>query len=108
MASSPDGCLHTPDLSKWGRSDQLHAALYGIHSFVLANKRYPATADVKVVMDLAKDIAKANKFEVEIEEDVFTKAVSYSACAISPISAFFGGLVAQEIVKYTGKYSPLR
>jgi ubiquitin-activating enzyme E1 len=24
------------------------------------------------------------------------------------MAAFFGGIVAQEIVKYTGKYSPLK
>jgi len=24
------------------------------------------------------------------------------------MSAFFGGIIAQEIVKYTGKYSPIR
>ena len=32
----------------------------------------------------------------------------YSACSISPMAAFFGGIIAQEIVKYTGKYSPLK
>jgi len=38
---------------------------------------------------------------VEIEAE-------YSDCSISPIAAFFGGIVAQEIVKFTGKYSPLK
>lgn len=33
-ASSQYGMLETPDLSKFGRSEQLHAALYGIYSFV--------------------------------------------------------------------------
>lgn len=46
--------------------------------------------------------------QVEIEQEVFNKAVSYAGCSISPMSAFFGGIVAQEIVKYTGKYSPLK
>lgn len=32
----------------------------------------------------------------------------YSAHSVSPLSAFFGGIVAQEIVKFTGKYMPLR
>jgi len=35
-------------------------------------------------------------------------AVSYSGSSISPTSAFFGGIVAQEIVKFTGKYSPMK
>lgn len=45
---------------------------------------------------------------VEIEAEVFKKAVSYAGCSISPMCAFFGGIVAQEIVKLTGKYSPLK
>ena len=46
--------------------------------------------------------------EVEVEDEVFQNAVKYSECSISPMAAFFGGIVAQEIVKYTGKYSPLK
>lgn len=46
--------------------------------------------------------------KVEFEDDVFAKAVSYAGRSISPMAAFFGGLVAQEIVKKTGKYSPLK
>jgi ubiquitin-activating enzyme E1 len=45
---------------------------------------------------------------VEIEAEVFKKAIIYSDSSISPIAAFFGGIVAQEIVKFTGKYSPLK
>lgn len=32
----------------------------------------------------------------------------FSQNQISPIAAMFGGIIAQEIVKYTGKYSPLK
>ena len=46
--------------------------------------------------------------QVEIEDKIFANAVSYAGCSISPIAAFFGGIVAQEIVKKTGKYSPLK
>jgi hypothetical protein len=30
----------------------------------------------------------------EIDDDVFTKAVSYAGCSISPMAAFYGGIVA--------------
>lgn len=46
--------------------------------------------------------------KVEFEDDVFAKAISYAGRSISPMAAFFGGMVAQEIVKKTGKYSPLK
>jgi len=45
---------------------------------------------------------------VEIEDEVFKKAVQFSECSVSPLAAFFGGIIAQEIVKQTGKYSPLK
>lgn len=32
----------------------------------------------------------------------------FAPFCISPMAAFFGGIVAQEIVKFTGKYSPLK
>jgi ubiquitin-activating enzyme E1 len=45
---------------------------------------------------------------LEIEEPVFKNAVSYAGCSISPMAAFFGGIIAQEIVKKTGKYTPMK
>jgi ubiquitin-activating enzyme E1 len=44
----------------------------------------------------------------EIDEKVIRNASAYSSSCLSPMAAFFGGVVAQEIVKYTGKYSPLK
>jgi ubiquitin-activating enzyme E1 len=44
----------------------------------------------------------------EIDEKTIHNATAYSSSCISPLAAFFGGIVAQEIVKYTGKYSPLK
>ena len=103
--------LETPDLAKFGRSDQLHAALFGITEFVAKNNKYPETGDKETCLGLAKAFMEKNQGEdqsshnPDIEDDVFTKAVSYAGCAVSPMAAFFGGIVAQEIVKYTGKYS---
>ncbi len=44
----------------------------------------------------------------EIDEKVIFNATAYSRACISPMASFFGGIVAQEIIKYTGKYSPLQ
>ena len=43
-----------------------------------------------------------------IDEMVMTNTAIFSTSSISPQSAFFGGIIAQEIVKFTGKYSPLK
>ena len=89
--------LEVPDLAKFGRSEQLHAALWGIHKFLAANGKYPGAADVEACKTLANEYMKANGEEgmtVEIEDEVFQKAVQFSECSISPLSAFFGGIVA--------------
>ena len=116
VGSTAFGMLETPDLAKFGRSEQLHAALFGVHAFVTANKRYPEdnAVDTKACLDMATAMMKELQGEmeanlnIEIEEPVFTKAVAYAGCSISPMAAFFGGIMAQEIVKYTGKYSPMK
>jgi len=72
------GMLEVPDLAKFGRSEQLHCALWGIQKFLAANGRYPATADVDACKALANDFMKANGesgMTVEIEDEVFKKAV---------------------------------
>lgn len=35
-----------------------------------------------------------SNINVEIEEPVFKNAVYFSGCSISPMSAFFGGIIA--------------
>lgn len=52
-ANSPLGALITPDYAKFGRSELLHAALYGIHGFVQSQKRYPGKDDVDACLKLA-------------------------------------------------------
>lgn len=96
VGSSPDGMLAVPDLAKFGRGEQLHAALYGIYGFVKANSRYPddKEEDVKACLGFAQEMVKASEFEIEIEEPVFKNAVRWAGCSISPMSAFFGGIIA--------------
>jgi len=103
--------FETPDLAKFGRSDQLHVALYGIYAFMKANNKFPENTDddVKACEDLAKGLLNDAEFNCEeIDAKVFSNAIRYAKCSISPMAAFFGGIIAQEIVKYTGKYSPLK
>lgn len=114
-ASSQYGMLETPDLRFFGRSEQLHVAIMATHAFRQAEGRFPGNTkeDLDKTVQMAKDLNAANKekdahFVEELEEDVVRKTAAFSACSISGQAAFFGGIVAQEIVKFTGKYSPLK
>jgi ubiquitin-activating enzyme E1 len=105
--------LDTPDLRNWGRSDQLHIALRAIHEYHTIKGSYPEMKDADEVVALAKKInekaEEAKEFRVEaLDEEVVKVCAMFAQCSIVPQAAFFGGIIAQEIVKYTGKYSPLK
>ncbi len=44
----------------------------------------------------------------EVEESVITNIARFARAQISPMAAFWGGIVSQEVVKFVGKYSPLQ
>ena len=48
--------MEPPDLAKFGRSEQLHAALFGIEQFVINNDKYPGDTDA----DRAETLKLAN------------------------------------------------
>ena len=109
------GMLEMPDLKLWGRSEQLHLAIYAVHAFRDENGRYPENndADLTKVVATAKDLAKSLKENQqhtveEVEEEVVKNTAAYCTSSLTSMSAFLGGFVAQEIVKYTGKYTPLK
>lgn len=97
------------------RSEQIHIAVRAIHRFKDHEGRFPRDdqEDADKIKILAKKInedgKKAEALCVEeLDEEVIRQIAAYSACSITSQSAFFGGIVAQEIVKYTGKYTPLK
>ena len=98
-----------------GRSEQLHLAIGAVHQFRDAEGRYPGDNEA----DLAKCIEKAKAINAEqktkelmsveeIDEKIVKNVAAYSTCCITSMAAFFGGFIAQEIVKFTGKYMPLK
>mmetsp|Transcript_12121 Transcript_12121/g.10437 ORF Transcript_12121/g.10437 Transcript_12121/m.10437 type:complete len:237 (+) Transcript_12121:845-1555(+) len=109
--------LENPDMDKWGRAEQLHIGLNGLLEFVNKNKRLPTLHDdndASEVTELAKAFNDASldiEGRVTVEElnkEVVQNISKYSSCQLSPHSAFWGGIVAQEVVKFTGKFMPIR
>lgn len=43
-----------------------------------------------------------------IDRKVVENVVNFASCLLSPVAAFLGGVVAQEVVKFTGKFTPIR
>jgi ubiquitin-activating enzyme E1 len=44
----------------------------------------------------------------EIDEKIVKKIARFARTNISPVASFWGGIVAQEIIKVTGKFTPIR
>jgi len=104
--------LAVPDLGKFGRSEVLHLAAEAIRAYHDKHSCLPPVRDdaaAKEVVDIAKQLHQERKLpEEQLDEAVIRKVALWSRCVISPMAAFFGGVVAQEVVKFTGKYHPLK
>lgn len=110
------------DFLKFGCQNGLHYARLGLWAFQAKNNgelpKLHDQKDAEAVADEAKAILAAH-VEAKTGIDYFTelseedlnhiKQVSlYARTELTAISALFGGVVAQEVVKFTGKYTPIR
>ncbi|KAG0664172.1 E1 ubiquitin-activating protein [Monosporozyma unispora] len=104
------------DFAKFDRSAQLHLGFQALHFFTIKhNGQLPrpmneedANELIKLVQDLSvqqPEVLAGNKVN-----DKLIKELSYQARGDIPgIVAFFGGLVAQEVLKAcSGKFTPLK
>ncbi|KAA0160933.1 hypothetical protein FNF31_04005 [Cafeteria roenbergensis] len=120
-ADDPMGCLITADYSKFGRPMQLHVAYAAVDNFAASNGgRLPKPhdeADAAAVVEAAKALCAAAHASgadtqlpkpEDVEADVVAMVAKRAVYELQSLAAFFGGVVAQEVVKFTGKYSPLR
>jgi ubiquitin-activating enzyme E1 len=62
-------------------------------------------AKVKELGDQCKN--PADQIE-SLPEKLSRRLALFARCQLTPFSSFWGGIVAQEIIKYTGKYGPIR
>ena len=112
--------FENPDLEKWGRPEHLHLAINGIFEFYQRHNRLPYLNDENEAFELYNIVEKHNselKTQMQIEGLVTVETVDqelvkniarYAQAQISPIASFWGGIIAQEVVKHTGKFMPIR
>lgn len=124
--SKPGEFLLT-DFAKLGRSELLHFAFQGLDKFCVAhNGAYPEPGNVEQCQEVVDNVRSiiaeaaekgANDIDVlTLEEEDFDEAaqgivaaLASGACAeLSPMAAFLGGVVGQEVLKAcSGKFMPL-
>ncbi|RGP74256.1 ubiquitin-activating enzyme e1 [Fusarium longipes] len=99
------------DFAKFDRPQQLHLGFQALHAFQLLHKRLPNPMDDNdaiVVLGSAKQFAEQEGLDIELDEKLL-KELSYQAQGdLNPMAAYFGGLVAQEVLKaVSGKFQPI-
>lgn len=132
----PGDMMHDPnmDWEDMNKPYKLHLILKSVLDFYQSKKRLPdlmseedATTIVGIVSHRVQEIKEQkaqweeqNKdkeekpkepslFRLEdVQEDLIRNICQFAITETAPFSAFWGGIVAQEVVKFTGKFSPLR
>jgi len=120
-----DGLPDQNDSTKSALNESVHIGLLALNKFFNEYKHLPelnngeqAKKLISIGKEIYEDKKKENLFwldglEEEFEdfqqtlENTLLRLSIWSRCEISPISSFIGGVSAQEIVKYTGKYIPI-
>ena len=99
--------------------DQIrHSIIYGIMVYFNKYNSLPELNDeekAKIIVEISKDYFASQKKRNEwfqesneiFDEKIALNLAKWSRAEISPICNFIGGIMAQEIVKYTGKYTPI-
>ncbi|GBG25630.1 Ubiquitin-activating enzyme, putative [Hondaea fermentalgiana] len=125
-----DYSLMFTDGAKFGRAEQLHVALQGLWEWQDQEGHWPKPNDVNDIDAVIETAVKRNedllsKLKAAMEEDdhdghppvlaleetdeeVIKMAIQHADCSFQPLCAFFGGVVAQEVVKISGKFTPLQ
>ncbi len=106
------------DLSKFGRNELLHVAFTALQQYYDNNRTLPELNNeqhVSEVVEAAKNIYNTLKSQnvewinnsAEFDEKIVGNVARWARAQIVPVTSFLGGVVAQEVVKYTGKYTPI-
>lgn len=99
------------DWAKMENPTQLHLGAQALDAFAEKNKRLPAPwnkEDAAALVALAKELNEQKSDKITVDEKLLEKLAFTSQGSLVGITAFLGGVVAQEGIKsITGKFAPL-
>lgn len=97
-ARTQHGEFQLEDWSKWGRAQQMHALFQALDTLTVL----PSSAEEGPALAAA---AAAHCPE-PIDAQLAASVAALCRGSLSPVCAFLGGLMAQEALKWTGKFTP--
>ncbi|XP_048462212.1 ubiquitin-like modifier-activating enzyme 1 [Rhincodon typus] len=102
------------DFGKVNRQGTLHFAFQALHQFVKDYRRLPKPwekTDAELLVAIANKLSENDPSilnEEPLDENLVRKLAYVARGNLSPITAFIGGIAAQEVMKAcTGKFMPL-
>jgi len=115
MAGDEPGGFVMFDMMFQNQEGQMHIALQGVYAFEKAAGRMPtanSAEDMAKVLELAKAYQTETKMEhfgeaMPVNEEICNKVSRHAAVELQPMCAFLGGICAQELVKISGKFTPI-
>ena len=110
------------DFKKAGRDILLFLTINVLQDYLSKENNYslPELNNMELAQNLMEKVKqkyndiKTNKNNIpcyqnviDFNETIVLNMIRWSAANICPITAFFGGIIAQEIIKSTGQYTPI-
>ncbi|CRH02680.1 ubiquitin-activating enzyme E1, putative [Plasmodium relictum] len=112
----PDSFI-VSDYAKFDMSNHLHYSIQALKWYEMQNNKvlpenYEEEAFEKIYkyaveLNEKDKQKKLNQSVEELKKDVVYKVAKYCKSHIAPVASFFGGLLAQEVIKFTGKFMPI-
>lgn len=100
------------DFAKFTSPPNLHIGMQALHAFIQKHNALPEPWNLEhanEVVELAKEINEKTKAKVDELDETLIKQLAFTAQGgIIGLTAFLGGMVAQEVIKnLSGKFTPL-
>ena len=87
----------------------MHMAFIVLHEYFKLKKKLPCIEDLNNLLNIYKDINQKFEFckNLELYDNYFKNILKFAEFEIPPVCGYGGGIISQEIFKYTGVYKPI-
>lgn len=97
------------DFAKMDRMPQLHAGVQALHAFRAAHGQLPRPRNLEDAETMLQEAKRILPTDMEADSSLIRELAFQARGALSPMTTFIGGFVAQEVLKgCSGKFTPLR
>ena len=119
IITDPMHKFDTTDSTKQGRPELLYLIMNEIHNFYISHdNKLPELNNMTQAKEICEKVkqmhasVKEQKIQwysdiQDFDEKVVLNVIRWASANIQPVCGFFGGIIAHEIIKATGKYEPI-